>query len=453
MKRFIPQASAFIVAILFGHLVNAQDRLLRILVVDLEGKPIPGIQLSARGASSVGITTDDGKVTIVLAPQTAANSEVKLYIVDAPKEYVFISPWESQIRVPPFDNATSNSVQVVLAEKGLRALLEDHRALVAAAEAIKRAADWRIGKEILPREKRVETLTTVAEVFGLDPKDLDQALRELEEKAKDPYEKGMSAFYTENYSEAEKYLRESAQIRTQQLRDAERKLAETEREIAHTLFKQERYEDATPLLRRVLNVNKDDGEALVILTVNLTFSGKFEEAEPLYKSAINYLKKEQDNKREVGAILLQCINYVGQKKYKDAEHILARLYLSESGDTEIRETAAALQMIAYWIQGEYSKAESVYPKLNGLIDPDIDPDSLSELRKSLRLDDKEFLAVYKGILDTIDREKPGALTNVGAFLEEYSRLLRKNGKKKEALTIEKRANDFRAEQQNKSQKD
>lgn len=456
MRRLFPQASLFIIIFLFAGLVNAQDRVLRILVVDLEGKPIPRIELSVRGASSTGITQDDGKANIVLAPLTAPNSEIKLYIVSAPKEYVFISPWEAQVRVPPFENATPNSIQVVMAEKGLRALLEDHRSLVAAAEAIKRANDWRLGKDILPKEKRVEALKTVAEAFGLDPKDLDQALRELEDKAKDPYEKGQSALYSKNYVEAEKYLRESAQIRKQQLHEAERKLADAEISIAYSLLEQEKYEEAVTLYRRAFNIDKDNMNALAGLVVCLTLSGRFEEVDPLYKPLLEWAaRKERGNSELEGWYLLfQAINYWGQKRYKDTESILARIYVREIGDSETQELAAIVQTISYWVQGEYSKAEAVFPKTGG-----IDPwsyksfsDALEFITKLLRLGDKEALAIYRGMLMTLDREKPEDVEGMEDFLDSYARLLRANGKKKDAETIEKRAKDFRTEQKKKSPK-
>src|ERR1043165_1499452 len=106
-------------------LTLAEDAVLVVHVVDPSGTSIVGIVLSSTGDSSTGAPTDNaGKTRIKLALQTKPGSEVTLVVVNRSQDLVFISPWNNRVTVPPFENTTANVVEVVLAEKGSRLLLE-----------------------------------------------------------------------------------------------------------------------------------------------------------------------------------------------------------------------------------------------------------------------------------------------------------------------------------------
>jgi hypothetical protein len=168
-----------------SYVGEVEDHFLSIVVFDMQDKPIKGVTVNVRGDGTSGITDDEGKTRIVLAPQTQPGSEVALYIVSAPKDLEFISPMNKMVRVPPFENASQNSVEIVLAERGSRRLLADSKALTAITASIN-SANVRNTVSGTPSEKqRVETLGTVAQTFGFSPKELDAAIREWGRKTKD----------------------------------------------------------------------------------------------------------------------------------------------------------------------------------------------------------------------------------------------------------------------------
>lgn len=114
--------------------VLAQDKYLHLSVVDLSDKPIELVQLTVSVKSSTGTTNSDGKARILLTSKTPPSTEVEVRITSAPVDLVFISPWDKRVRVPSFRNASQNEVKIVLAERGIRRLLEDPRAIKAMIE-------------------------------------------------------------------------------------------------------------------------------------------------------------------------------------------------------------------------------------------------------------------------------------------------------------------------------
>src|SRR5438093_10951911 len=78
----------------------AAQGILVVQVSDLKGAPIPRVQLATKGDGSIGPPTDAaGRTRISLAAQTKPQTIVALTIVSAPKDLVFISPWDNQVRV------------------------------------------------------------------------------------------------------------------------------------------------------------------------------------------------------------------------------------------------------------------------------------------------------------------------------------------------------------------
>src|SRR5690348_16096670 len=110
----------------------AEDGVLVLHVVDTQGKAISGVILTVGGDSSTSSPTNRaGRTRIKLAPQSKPGSEVALVIVRANWDLVFISPWNGRIIIPPFQDKPENVVEIVLAQRGDRVLLESGQALIA----------------------------------------------------------------------------------------------------------------------------------------------------------------------------------------------------------------------------------------------------------------------------------------------------------------------------------
>src|SRR6185436_893830 len=156
---------------------RAAQGILVVQVSDLKGAPIPRVQLATKGDGSIGPPTDAaGRTRISLAAQTKPQAIVALTIVGAPKDLVFISPWDNQVRVPPFENESQNFASVVLAERGDRALLENGKTLVAIVSRVNLSTAAKDPSDPSP-QRRSDALKQTAESFGLQPSELDAALR------------------------------------------------------------------------------------------------------------------------------------------------------------------------------------------------------------------------------------------------------------------------------------
>src|ERR1044072_8941346 len=127
MRNFIRSLYVFAVLLACCPLAYAEEGILVLHVANPKGQPISGVVLSTTGDSSTGPATDDaGKTRIVLAAQTKPNSEITLQLVSSPekKDLVIVSPWDSRVRVPPFENESQNFVSIILIESGDKAWLE-----------------------------------------------------------------------------------------------------------------------------------------------------------------------------------------------------------------------------------------------------------------------------------------------------------------------------------------
>ncbi|MEK7409578.1 MAG: hypothetical protein AAB225_31310, partial [Acidobacteriota bacterium] len=93
-------------ALLLGAIVLiAEQGVLVLHVKDPRERPLPGVVLATEGDGSTGPPTDRaGKTRIRLAPATRPGARVSLQIVGAPKDLVFLSPWDARATVPPFEN-------------------------------------------------------------------------------------------------------------------------------------------------------------------------------------------------------------------------------------------------------------------------------------------------------------------------------------------------------------
>jgi len=123
---------AWLLAIFFAMPAPAEQGVLVVHVQDKHDRPLAGVVLATKGDGSTGPATDvAGKTRIRLAPATRVGSRLALQIVKAPKDYVFISPWDAAANVPPFENEAENYVPVVLVERGDLTMLQISKVVLA----------------------------------------------------------------------------------------------------------------------------------------------------------------------------------------------------------------------------------------------------------------------------------------------------------------------------------
>jgi len=369
MSRFNHLLLSALVTLLPGALLHAEEGFLVVHVSDVQNRPISGVVLGTKGDGSVGPATgNDGKTRILLAAESQPSDWVSLQIVRVldGKDLVFISPWDRRATIPPFANESDNFVPVVLAERGDKLLLTDGKALLALAEKLNTANRPKTLDEVPTEEDRQRVLADIATEHGLEPADIDEAIRAWGANAKDPYEKGVANLYAKNYPEASKQLSESFHMRKSALEKAKEDMVNVATFLGQSLYEEGKYRKAAEAYREASALRPDDMEILSDLGSSLYRAGEYSEAEPLLRRSLENREQEDgpDNTSVAYGLNDLAILLQAQGKYSDAEPLYRRaLEIHEaklgkdhpSVATGLNNLAGLLQA-----QGKYSDAEPLF---------------------------------------------------------------------------------------------
>jgi hypothetical protein len=175
---------ALVMTLCLVKAVWAESGILVVNVQDVHKHPVAGVEIGVEGDGGSAVTDDHGKARIRLAAQNQQKDWVSLQILKSPpgKNLVMVSPWDSRTLVPSFENESENFVKVVVVEFSDRAALENGSVLAALTAKINRAnAPKTVGREDRDEDAKAN-LAAVAMQYGLDPKELDKAIRSWERK-------------------------------------------------------------------------------------------------------------------------------------------------------------------------------------------------------------------------------------------------------------------------------
>ena len=347
-------------------LAFAEQGVLVVHVSDPRDRPIQGVSLATQGDGSTGApTSGQGRTRIRLAAQTRPKTWVTLQVI-RPQDLVFISPWDKRVQVPPFENESENFVPVVLIERGNRLALESGQALVAIAARVNEKNSIKaVGTTENPKSNQT-ALEEVAHEFGLAPDDVDRAIRAWGKTTTDPYEKGLAKLYERAYPEASKLLASSLQMREQELRQSQSKVAEAALFLGSSLFEQGRYHESADAFRKVLSVRADDVAAMNNLASDLTAAGDYAGAEPLFRLALAASEKTHGAEHPDTALIVNDLAVLLYDKgdYAGAESLFRRaLAIDEKAlGSEHPVTATIINNLAraLWDKGDYAGAEPIY---------------------------------------------------------------------------------------------
>lgn len=293
--RLLAAGARIAAVILTCGVLSAEQGVLVLHVSTPKSRPIAGVVLGAQGDGAAGPPTDKaGKTRIQLAPGTRAGGWVSLQIVSSQQDLVFISPWDGRVRVPPFENESENFAPVVLAARGDRALLEQGQTLASIAAGINASSAPKSQTATVTDAQRAEALADVSRAFGLSSADVDRAIRTVGAASKDPYERGMSALYQRDYSQATQQLEQSLEIRERQLRRVTGNIVNSAMFLGQALYEQGNYKEAAAAYRKALALRPEDPGLLNAMGLALLKSGKASEAETFFEHALEL--HEQDAK-------------------------------------------------------------------------------------------------------------------------------------------------------------
>jgi len=265
---------------------GAAQGILVVQVSDLKGAPIPRVQLATKGDGSIGPPTDTaGRTRISLAAQTKPQTIVALTIVSAPKDLVFISPWDNQVRVPPFENESQNFASVVLADRADRALLENGKVVVSVVSKLNLSTAPKDASN-QPAERRADALRQTAATLGVQPSELETAIRAYGPRASDPYDKGMVALYAGDMANATERLTAALKQREERLEAGKRDAADAAFFLAQALYRQNQYAQAVAMYRKALAYRPGDPATTNNLALALLHTGDYVAAAPLLQLAV-----------------------------------------------------------------------------------------------------------------------------------------------------------------------
>ena len=376
-------------ALLLGALLCSANGLLwaeaGVLVVhvkDVQRHPISGLQIGVEGDGGSAITLDDGKARIVLARDTKEKSWVSLQILKSPagKDFVMVSPWDYRTIVPSFVNESENFVEVVIVRRGDRVALESNVVLSAATAQINNANAPKTADKQAPPEDPKASLTAVAKQYGLEPDDLDQAIRSWGGKTTDPYEAGLAALYERDYSKASTKLADSLQQREEKLAVDQNAVADAALFLGVSLYENGKYRDSATAYKRCLQLRPDDRTILNNLALSLTEAGDYAEAEPLSRQALAMDEKEWGPDSPDVATGLNNLAVLLQAKgdYAGAEPLYRRaLAIDEKAlGPDHPDVARSLNNLAAILQakGDYAGAEPLFRRALAINEKVLGPD-------------------------------------------------------------------------------
>jgi len=490
--------------LLAAGISRAEQNILTVKVMDLKNNPVRGVSLALEepGCVALGRSDDRGVLRIKLAPGINPQNWVTLELSSA--RYALLQPWDRRAQVPAWENEAVNYLRVFLMKKG------DRKSLEIGKFAVQMAAQFNAKLMSQPKaearseagvkEQREAVLAELSNHVELKPDEIDSAIRAYGGETSDPYEAGVIALYERNYAKATAELTRSYEMREQAMDKAQEEMIAVALSLGQSLYEQGNYREAAVKFQRADALKPDDAVILSWLGVSLDDSGRYVEAEPLLKRALEIREKTMGKDHPDTATSLNNLAglYRAQGKYAEAEPFLKRaLDIHEKAlGKDHPLTATSLNNLAalYDSQGKYAEAEPLYKraldirvKTLGKDHPDTAEslNNLAELynsqgmyveaeplyKRALDIQEKalgndhpsaaitlnnlaglyyaqgkytEAEPLYKRTLAILEAALGPEHPNVATALENYADLLRKMNRVDEAAKLEARAKEIRA---------
>jgi tetratricopeptide (TPR) repeat protein len=289
-------------------------------------------------------------------------------------------------------------------------------------------------------------LARKAAELGFTPEELLAALDAWARSVEDRYQRGLAALYERHYADASSFI--SASIPSPPGEFLKRYVP-----LARAEYEQGHYPSAEAALRKVLVVHNEDPLILNNLAVVLAAEAKYEEAEPLYKQALEIDEKALGRENPTVATYLNnlALLYYSQGKYAEAEPLYKRaLAIDEKllGPSH-PDVAAALGNLGllYSSQGKYAEAEPLYKRALAIDEKTLGPEHptvairLNTLAELYRVQGKyaEAEPLYKRALAIDEKALGPEHPTVATRLNNLAVLYSSQGNYAEAEPLYKRA--------------
>lgn len=395
MKNLARALCAAFTILACGTLVRAEEGILVLLVMNTQDRPLKGVTISVGGDGGTGTSQSDGRARIRLANGTSVNSVVHIYITDTPvhpeknvpMDLVFISPWDSYVLVPPFEDENKNFYKLVLAERGSKDLLVSTGAAKAMVSKINAGTDESStpnNSQSPPETRKQAILAQVARDFGLTPAEVDKAIRAWGKTVKDKHDEGLAKFYAENFEEARIAFTEAKEQLKREEEQLRSKIAESAYFEAKSYFRQTKYQEAIASYEEALTYRPGDTDILTDLAWALETIGQLDKAEPLLKQAIEISEKTFGQYHQKVANNLGALGsfYINRSDYKQGAALFERMVKVREKVKGMEHPSVAHDLsnlaVAYMALGNISEAEksleralAITEKNSGVESPDL----------------------------------------------------------------------------------
>lgn len=441
-ERCIPMRSglnrAFILAAYLalgaalGHVCYAERGYVLVQVEDTAHKPVRALEIGIDGpGGSSALTDDHGGAKLALGSAAKEGDWLSLVIRHSPpgtaldKQFVMISPWDSRAQVPSFESKPENFIRVVVMHREDRAAIEDGRALASLTAKINKANSPKFAGAQAPREDPRANLDAVAKQYGLDPDDLDRAIRAWAAKTTDTYEAGLGALYERDFAKASAQLQSSLKQREERLSTDQATVAQDQQQVADSafflgssLYEQGKYRESARAFQRCLQIRSGDPAVLNRTGLSLAEAGDYRGAEPYIRQGLaireNALGPDHPDVGESRNNLAELLVHEG--RFAGAESMLREaLAIREKAlGPDHPDVAQSLNNLAELLslEGRYTEAEPLYCRA---------------------------LAVIRRALGPNHPEVAGSLSNLGVLFEHEGDNARAEPLLRRALEIDEKS--------------
>lgn len=332
---------------------------LRLQFINVQGDiPVDGIKVSILGSDTISHTTGvDGKTSLALDNETLLSQMVSLKIEEPDNGWDFISPWNSCL---PSSTLSSGlpSVPIYLGRHGSRELLKNPRFLEAAIREATNRPRPQANSSESSRLNSVKLIDQLAKSRGLDPGDLDNAIRSWKTTGMSESQRGLVALYKRQYQTAIRLLKEA--VRKEAVR-----LADDNSSLSQAYYGQGSYQLAMDSINEALRIYPNNPDYLSTLGSCWLALGHLDEADKFLNKAYE-LDQKLPGEQEV-SLAIDKLN-IGCLAYAQTDFAKASKFQSEALDTfqqhlgnddatvAVCETDLADTMIAL---GDFEKAVSL----------------------------------------------------------------------------------------------
>jgi tetratricopeptide (TPR) repeat protein len=366
-------------------LVWSETGRLLVLVLDLQERPVKGVEIGVEGGGGSKVTGDDGKALLPLSKDTEENGWVSLQILHSPpgKDFVILP----SDRLVSFKNKADSFVKVGVIERGDLAALRDRTVLRALVEEINKANTPKSAdKQAAPENPRAN-LEAVAKQYGLSPEDLDKAIKAWGAKPTDTYEAGLAALYARNYDKATTSLQDSLKQREDKLaadkKTDEKDVADAAFFLGSSLYEQGKYRESAAAYQRCLQIRPDSAMVLNNTAVSLKEAGDPAGAEPLSRRALAMNEKTFGPDSPIVALDLSTLAgaLLAKGDYAGADPLFRRaLAIDEEAFGPDRPIVAAnLNNLGELLRrkGDYPEAEPLFQRALAIDERTWAPDNVA----------------------------------------------------------------------------